>query len=111
MMSFMLCTNWVCAGTFADHEWVSARTIIEQEEEILSMELDFKIDDPCVVQWGLLWFSASANLNRILGHEWKIKKCHEVVNSCTASVENTHRGRACCHRWQESYTVHTGGGE
>ena len=23
MMSIMLCTNWVCAGTFEDHEWVS----------------------------------------------------------------------------------------
>ena len=32
MMSLMLCTNWVCAGTFANHEWVSARAIIEQEE-------------------------------------------------------------------------------
>ena len=22
MLSIMLCTNWVCAGTFVDHEWV-----------------------------------------------------------------------------------------
>ena len=28
MMSTMLCTNWVCAGTFVVHEWVSSRTII-----------------------------------------------------------------------------------
>ena len=27
MMSIMLFTNWVCAATFVDHEWVSARTI------------------------------------------------------------------------------------
>ena len=39
IMSIMRCTNWVCAGTFADHEWVSARTNIEQEEVILSVEL------------------------------------------------------------------------
>ena len=76
MMSIMLCTNWVCAGTFVDHEWWSARTLIQQEEEILSIVLDFKID----VQWSLLWFSAPTNLNRILGHELKIKKYHEVVN-------------------------------
>ena len=27
MLSIMLCTNWVCAGTFVDHEWVSESTI------------------------------------------------------------------------------------
>ena len=26
MMSIMLCTNWVCVGTFDDHEWVSEST-------------------------------------------------------------------------------------
>ena len=36
IMSIMLCTNWVCAGAFVDHEWVSSRTIFQQEEEILS---------------------------------------------------------------------------
>ena len=61
IMSIMLCTNWVCAGTFVDHEWVSSRTIIQQEEEILSMELDFKIDVPSVAQW--------SDLNRILGSD------------------------------------------
>ena len=32
----MLCTNWVCAGTFVGHEWVSASTIIWHDEEILA---------------------------------------------------------------------------
>ena len=27
MLSIMLCTNWVCAGTFVDHEWVSHSTL------------------------------------------------------------------------------------
>ena len=41
MMSIMLCTNWAFASTFVDHGWVSARTIIEQEEEFfLSMEFE-----------------------------------------------------------------------
>ena len=70
MMSIMLCTNWVCAGT---HEWVSSRTIIQQEKEILSMALRSKIEVPCVVQWGLLWFSAPTDLNRILGSNLKSK--------------------------------------
>ena len=81
MMSIMFCTNWVWAGTFVDHEWVSSRTNVQQKDEVSSMVLDFKIDVPCVVQWSLLWFSAPTNLNRILGHELKIKKYHEVVNN------------------------------
>ena len=81
MLSIMLCANWVCEGAFVNHEWVSSRTIFQQEEENLSMALDFKIDVPCVVQWSLLWFSAPTRLNKILGLELKIKKYHEVVNS------------------------------
>ena len=49
-MSIVLRTNCVYVGTFVDHAWVSLRTIIEQEEAILSMALDFKIDVPCLVQ-------------------------------------------------------------
>ena len=74
IMSIMLCTNWVCAGTFVDHEWVSSRTNIQQEEEISSMALEYKIEVPCVVHWSLLWFPAPTNLNRILGSDLKIKK-------------------------------------
>ena len=79
--SIVLCTNWVCAGAFVDYECLTPRTIFQQEEdEILSMALDFKIDVPCVVRWSLLWFSAPTDLNRILGTELKIEKYHEVVN-------------------------------
>ena len=39
MLSIMICTNWVCAGAFVDHDWVSERTIIQYEEEILGLEL------------------------------------------------------------------------
>ena len=63
----MLCTDWVCAGTFADHEWVSSRTIIQQEEEILSMALDFKIEVPCVVQWSLSLVLSAHELKSNLG--------------------------------------------
>ena len=99
----MLCTNWVCAGTFVDHEWVSSRTIIQQEEEIFSMALDFKIKIQCVVQWSLLWFSAPTNLNRILGSDLKIKKYHEVVNGAIMD--------AIVRPFSGDYNVHTRGGE
>ena len=56
MMSIMLCTNWDCAGTFVDHEWVSASTVTQHVEEVVGMELDYKIGVACVVQWCMLWF-------------------------------------------------------
>ena len=69
MLVFSLITNGV-----------SASTIIRHEEEIFKHG-NYNMDVPCVVQWSLLWFSAPARLNKILGHELKIKKDHEVVNS------------------------------
>ena len=58
MMSIMLCTNWVCACTFEDHEWVT-----QHAEAVRSMELDYDIGISCVVQWSMLWFSAPTRLN------------------------------------------------
>ena len=74
IMPILLCANWVCVGTFVDHEWVSSRTIFQQKEKILSMAVDFKIEVPCVVHWSPLRFSAPTNLNRILGSDLKVKK-------------------------------------
>ena len=34
IMSIMLYTIWVCAGTFVEQEWVSSRTIIQQQEDV-----------------------------------------------------------------------------
>ena len=42
MMSIMLCTNWVCAGTFVHHEWVSSRTIIQREEDHFKHDVGFQ---------------------------------------------------------------------
>ena len=59
MMSIMLCTNWVCAGTFEDHGWMSEGTISQHVEELVAMQLDYEIGLPCVVQWCMLWFSST----------------------------------------------------
>ena len=48
VMSFMLCTNWVCAGTFVDHELVSSRTIIQQDAEFLKHGTE--IENGCSVR-------------------------------------------------------------
>ena len=49
LLSTMLCENWVSAGTFNDHEWVSESTITQHEEEVMGMELDYEICILCVV--------------------------------------------------------------
>ena len=50
LLSIMLCKNWVCAGTFDDHQWVSESTITQHVEEVMGMDLDHEIGIPCVVQ-------------------------------------------------------------
>ena len=42
MLSIILCTNWVCLGTFEDHEWVSEDTIDQHVEEVVGMKLEEK---------------------------------------------------------------------
>ena len=69
----MLHTNWVCAVTFEDHEWVSESTTSKHVEDMLGMELDYENVIPCVVQWSLLWFSAPTRLNEISEQDLKIE--------------------------------------
>ena len=100
MLSIMLCTNWVCTGTFVDHECVSESSISQHEEEFLCMQLDYRDDVPCVVQWRLLWFSAPTRLNKILGLELKVKRYHEVVNiaimdAIVRPIGGEHTPRSC----------------
>ena len=89
MLSIMLCANWLCAGSFVDHEWMSESTISQHEEENLAMQMDHGLDVPCMVQWSLLWLYAPARLNKILGLELKIKK------KKTRSCQHYYHGRYC----------------
>ena len=93
----IMSTNWVCAGAFVDNGWVSSRKIFQQEEETLSMAMDFRIDVLGVVQWSLLLFSAPTDLNRILGTELKIKKVPR-------SRQWLYHGRYCETIWRETHT-------
>ena len=66
LMSIMLCMNRVCAGTFHDHKWVSESTITQHVEEVMGMELDYKISIPCGTMVHVMVFSAPTRLNRTL---------------------------------------------
>ena len=86
MLSILLCVNLVCAAAFDDHEWVSESTIAEQEE-VMGRELGYEICIPCVLQWGMLWFSAPRQLNQTLeGGEIRSAKYHEVLNMAIAEA-------------------------
>ena len=54
--------NWVCDDALDDHVWVSELTISCQEAKVLEA-LQYDFTHPCIVQWGLLWFSAPTNFN------------------------------------------------
>ena len=62
LLSIVLCTSWVCAGTFDDHEWVS-ESAIAIEEKVMGREFDYENCVSCVVQWCMLEVSAPKRLN------------------------------------------------
>ena len=100
MLSIMLCVNWVCAGTFDEHEWVSESTIAEQDEEVMGRDADDEICIPCVVQWSMLWFSAPTRSNQTLEGEETIAKYHKGVNMAIAKaismpLGGSHKPRSC----------------
>ena len=79
MLFIMLSANRVCEEAFEGHEWVSELTISMQEEEVL-VDLDYELENPCVVQWIMPWFSAPSRVDPTFdGDGIKIVKYHEVV--------------------------------
>ena len=52
-----------------DHKCVTEFAVPLKANEIL-MALKYDIDVPCVIQWGLLWFSSLSRLNQMLRKQW-----------------------------------------
>ena len=93
--------NGVCEEAFEVHEWVSELTISMQKEEIL-VALNYRIDVPCVVQWGMLWFSAPSRLNQRL--DGNGTKMHEIPLGYTSG---NHSHPQCSFSWiQHTTCVH-----
>ena len=79
-----------------EHEWITDTNVTSKENEILEA-LNYEIEVPCPLQWGLLWFSAPTNLN--LNDGTKIEKFKKIVNhaiesSCNIVFDRTHTPRA-----------------
>ena len=92
--------SWVCDNALEDHEWVTEFTISMHEEVLVA--LNYVIDVPCVVQWGLLWFPSHTRLNQIcVDNDTEIAKYHEFINmaielrSLCPLADSTRQDRAC----------------
>ena len=71
--------TWVCEDLW-EHEWVTEPNVLWKENEILEA-LKFDLDVPCLLQWGLLWFSSPSRLNRKFANDGtKIAKYRETVD-------------------------------
>ena len=56
--------SWVTADFLWEHEWITETNVTLKENAILEA-LNCEIDVPCPFRWGLLWFSAPTNFNRM----------------------------------------------
>ena len=54
--------TWVTESSQWEQEWITDTSVTLKENEILEA-LNYEIDVPCPLQWGLQWFSAPTHVN------------------------------------------------
>ena len=85
--------NWVCDDALDDHVWVSELTISCQKAKVLEA-LQYDFANPCMVQWGMLWFSVPTSLNNgFLNNGMILEKYNEVVNMALVATFTLPFGR------------------
>ena len=73
--------SWVTEDILWEHEWITETNVVLKENDILEA-LNYDIDVPCPLQWGLLWFSAPSSLNgKVVNNGTKVAKFRDTVNS------------------------------
>ena len=93
----------VCEDALRDHELVTELSVILKEHEILAA-LNCDLDVPCVIQWGLLWFSSPSRLNQTFANNGTTSaKYHEAVNMAIEATfsmpfDGVHTPRTCLLR-------------
>ena len=84
--------TWVTEVCLWEHEWVMDTTVTLKENEILEA-LNYEIELPCPLQWGLLWFSAPTSLtHKFMNNGQKIEKFRKkstMRSSCRATLSLT----------------------
>ena len=96
--------SWVTEDSLWEHEWITEANVTLKENDILEA-LNYDIDVPCQLQWGLLWFSAQSNLNRrFVNNGTKVAKFRDTVSSaveltCNIAFDGAHTPRVCFYGW------------
>ena len=92
--------SWVAEDFLWEHEWITETNATLKENVILEA-LNYDIDVPRPLQWGLLWFSAPTNLSRnFVNNGTKVVKFRDTVSSaieltCNIACDGAHTPRAC----------------
>ena len=74
---------------FVGNVWITDTNVTLKEKEILEA-LDYEIDVPCPLQWGLLWFSAPINLNhKFTNNGINIEKFRTIVIELSVTLSLT----------------------
>ena len=98
LSTIMESVSWVCEDALRDHECFTELDVTLKENEIL-MAFNYDLDEPCVIQWGLLWFSSPSRLNqRFANNGTQIAKCHEAEAKFSMPIEAVHTPRTCLLR-------------
>ena len=103
LSTIMESASWVCEDALRDNEWVTEHNVILKENENLEA-LNYDLDVPCVIQWGLLWFSSPSRLKQTFTNNGtEVAKYHEAVNMAieatfTTPFEGLHTPRTCLLR-------------
>ena len=103
--------SWVTEDFLWEHEWIMETNVTLKENVILDA-LNYDIDVPCPLQWGLLWFSAPTKLNReFVNNGTKVAKFTDTVSSaieftCNIAFDGTLTPRACYLRAVSIFLCH-----
>ena len=71
--------SWVCEDALWEHEWVTELDVILEENEILEA-LNYDLDVPCSIQWGLvvlLTLATQSNIPKRWHKHRKVPCCGE----------------------------------
>ena len=94
--------SWVCEDALRDHEWVTELDILKENGMLEALHRD--LDVPCVIHWGLMWFSSPSRLNQTFTNNgMKVAKYHEAVSMAieatfTMPFDGLHTPRTCLLR-------------
>ena len=86
--------SWVTEDFLWEHEWIT-ETNVTSKENVIMEALNYDIDVPCPLQWGLVWFSAPTNLNRkFVNNGTTVEKIRDTVRSAIELTCNIALGGA-----------------